>query len=131
MQDQTVSQAGASYGREWAGSLPEFPLAVGDDLTHSYEFAGFRSKRLIFGRFERPGDVHVYSANCHAGGRLRVQSLVPVLPLGGGLAPAFAVVAQSLPYSADVQKLPLPLPAGYSAVVAHPPGELWRRCAIG
>ncbi len=50
--------------------------------------------------------------------------LVPVLPVGGGLAPAFALVAQSLPYSADVQKLPIDLPAGYSAVVAPSPTEL-------
>ena len=40
------------------------------------------------------------------------------------MVPAFAVVAQSLPYSADLQKLPLELPAGYSAVVAPPPSEL-------
>lgn len=113
-----------SYGREWAGSLPEFPDSVGSDLTHSYELADFRLKRLVFGRFERPGDVHVYSSVSHAGGRLRAQSLVPVLPMGGGIAPAFAVVAQSLPYSADRQKMPFPLPAGYSAVVAHPPVEL-------
>lgn len=38
--------------------------------------------------------------------------------------PACAVIAQSLPYSADVQKLPVELPAGYSAVVAPPPGRL-------
>ena len=50
--------------------------------------------------------------------------LVPVLPMGGAVVPAFAVIAQSLPYSADVQKLPLALPAGYSAVVAPPPSEL-------
>jgi hypothetical protein len=117
---QVVSQ----YGREWAGSVPEFPDEVGPDLTHSHEVSDFRLKRLIFGRFDRPGEVHVYSANCHAGGRLRAQSLIPVLPMGGGLAPAFAVVAQSLPYSADVHKLPLKLPGGYSAVVAKPPVEL-------
>jgi len=34
------------------------------------------------------------------------------------------VVAQSLPYNADVQKLPFKLPAGLSAVVAPPPSEL-------
>ncbi|HXF62010.1 MAG TPA: hypothetical protein VNK95_10355 [Caldilineaceae bacterium] len=84
----------------------------------------FRNKQLIFGRIDMPGRVHVYTTDCEAGERLRVQLLVPVLPTGGALAPAVAVVAQSLPYSADVQKLPLPLPAGYSAVVAPPPGEL-------
>jgi hypothetical protein len=49
---------------------------------------------------------------------------VPVLPVGGAVVPAFAVVAQSLPYSADVHKLPFVLPAGLSAVVAPPPTEL-------
>ena len=117
-------QAPPRLGYEWAGSIPEFPSAVGDSLTHSCEMDGFRLKKLIFSRFEHPGDVHVYSADCHAGGRLRAQALVPVLPLGSGLAPAFAVVAQSLPYSADIQKLPLALPAGYSAVVAQPPLQL-------
>ncbi len=34
------------------------------------------------------------------------------------------MAAQSLPYSADVHKLPFELPAGYSAVVAPPPGDL-------
>lgn len=97
---------------------------VGSDLTHSYEVDDFRLKRLIFGRFDRPGEVHVYSAVAHAGGRLCAQSLIPVLSMGGGIAPAFAVVAQSLPYSADRQKIPLALPAGYSAVMAQPPLEL-------
>jgi hypothetical protein len=50
--------------------------------------------------------------------------LVPVLPVGGAVVPAFAVVAQSLPYSADVHRLPFALPAGLSAVVAPPPTEL-------
>ena len=68
--------------------------------------------------------MHVYRAECRAGERLRVQMLVPVLPLGGSVVPAFAVVAQSLPYSADLQKLPFPLPAGFSAVVAPPPTDL-------
>lgn len=124
MRRQTALQSAPQFGREWAGSLPEFPRAVGHDLTHSYEMDEFRLKRLVFGHFARPGEVHVYSANGHAGGRLRVQALIPVLAMGDGLAPAFAVVAQSLPYSADVHKLPLPLPGGYSAVVAQPPGEL-------
>jgi hypothetical protein len=63
-------------------------------------------------------------AECRAGERLRVQMLVPKLPLGGSVVPAFAVVAQSLPYSADMQKLPFALPAGFSAVVATPPAQL-------
>lgn len=111
-------------GQDWAGSLPLFPRRVGAELAESYEIDDFRLKRLLFGRLEKPGVVHVYSANCRAGERLRAQILTPVLPLGGGLAPAFAVVAQSLPYSADVHKLPFGLPAGFSAVVAPPPSEL-------
>jgi len=114
----------AQVGQDWAGSLPEFPGAVDGDLSDSYELDDFRHKRLVFGQFEHPGAVHVYSAGCAAGGRLRVQAHIPVLPLGGSLAPAFAIVAQSLPYSADVHKLPIDLPAGYSVVVAQPPVEL-------
>jgi hypothetical protein len=68
--------------------------------------------------------VHVFRADCRAGDRIRVPMLVPVLPVGGAVVPAFAVVAQSLPYSADVHKLPFTLPAGLSAVVAPPPTEL-------
>ena len=83
----------------------------------------FHQKRLIFNRLSQPGQVHVYSTECRAGERLRVQLFVPVLPLGGSVVPGFAVVAQSLPYSADAQ-LPIELPAGFSAVVAPPPTEL-------
>lgn len=118
------TQSGAQYDREWAGSIPEFPKRIGSQLSDSYALAEFRRKRLLFAGFQTPGEVHVYSGDCHAGGRLRVQSMIPVLHLSAGVAPAFAVVAQSLPYSADVHKLPLPLPAGYSAVVAQPPAEL-------
>ncbi len=117
-------QVQPGVGQDWAGSLPEFPQHVGGSLTDSAEIAGFRAKRLIFSRLDQPGAVHVYSAKCQAGERLRAQILIPVLPLGGGLSPAFAVVAQSLPYSADIHKLPFALPAGYSAVVAPPPGDL-------
>jgi hypothetical protein len=107
-----------------AGSLPYFPNYAGSTLATSLPLPGFGQKGLLFGRLTMPGQVHVYSADCRAGERLRVQMLAPVLPQGGGLAPAFAVVAQSLPYSADVRKLPFALPAGFSAVVAPPPGEL-------
>ncbi len=110
--------------RDWAGSLPTFPHGVGDELVNGYELENLRLKRLLFGRLNHPGAVHVYSADCHAGGRIRVQSQVPVLSAGDGVRAAFAVVAQSLPYSADIHKLPLALPAGFSAVVAHPPTEL-------
>jgi hypothetical protein len=107
-----------------AGSLPYFPGHAGSTLATSLPLPGFGNKRLIFGQFTTPGQAHVFSADCRAGERLRVQMLAPVLAGGGGLAPAFAVVAQSLPYSADVRKLPFDLPAGFSAVVAPPPGEL-------
>jgi hypothetical protein len=104
-----------------AGSLPVFPVAPGDTLATSYGLPDFRQKRLLFGAFTRPGQVHVYSAKCRAGERLRVQMLAPILANGKAVTPAFAVIAQSLPYSADVRRLPLELPAGYSAVVAAPP----------
>ncbi len=111
-------------GADLAGSLPEFPGIPGSTLPTSLPISGFQQKRLIFNRLGQPGQVHVYRADCRAGDRLRVQMLVPVLPLGGSVVPAFAVVAQSLPYSADVHKLPFALPAGLSAVVAPPPTEL-------
>jgi hypothetical protein len=111
-------------GADLAGSRPVFPRTVGSTLTTAGELSSFRHKQLIFNRINLPGRVHVYRAECQAGERLRLQLMVPVLPTGSALAPAIAVVAQSLPYSADVHKLPMALPAGYSAVVAPPPGEL-------
>ena len=117
--DDTVSQ-----GVDLAGSTPVFPGIPGGRLNTGLPMADFANKRLLFNRLEQPGQVHVYSAVCRAGDRLRVQMVVPVLPRGGSVIPAFAVVAQSLPYSADVQKLPVDVPAGYSAIVAPPPTEL-------
>lgn len=111
-------------GTDLAGSLPVFPKTPGSTLATSLALANVRRKQLVFNRLSQPGQIHVYRAECRAGERLRVQMFVPVLPLGGSVVPAFAVVAQSLPYSADLQKLPLELPAGYSAVVAPPPSEL-------
>jgi hypothetical protein len=59
------------------------------------------------------------------GERLRVQTpWFLFCPPGACRRAAFAIVAQSLPYSADVHKLPFALPAGYSAVVAAPPTQL-------
>lgn len=110
--------------RALAGSLPLFPSNAGNGLASSYALPDFHQKRLLFDRIGQPGAVRVYSAECRAGERLRVQLLVPVLPLGGSVVPALAVVAQSLPYSADVHKLPIDLPAGFSAVVAPPPSQL-------
>lgn len=111
-------------GADLAGSLPIFPKIPGNTLQTSLPLPNFRQKRLLFNRLSYPGQIHIYQAECRAGERLRVQMLVPVLPMGGAVVPAFALVAQSLPYSADVQKLPFELPAGYSAVVAPPPSEL-------
>ena len=114
----------ARTGADLAGSLPEFPGIPGSTLPTSLSVQSFQQKRLLFNRLGQPGQVHVYRADCRAGDRIRVQMLVPVLPVGGAVVPAFAVVAQSLPYSADVHKLPFTLPAGLSAVVAPPPTEL-------
>ena len=111
-------------GRELAGSRPHFAAATASDFATAQPLSEFRRRRLLFNRVARPGQIHVYSANCRAGERIRAQLFVPVLPLGGALIPAFAIVGQSLPYSADVQRLPLDLPAGFSAVVAPPPSEL-------
>lgn len=107
-----------------AGSLPVFLPSPGATLATSKGLPTLRRKQLLFNRLSKLGQVHVYSAECNAGERLRVQSFVPVLPLGGAVIPACAVIAQSLPYSADIQKLPFALPAGYSAVVAPPPTRL-------
>jgi len=111
-------------GTDLAGSLPLFPAKPGARLATSSALPTLRRKQLLFGRLTRPGEIHVYSAECNAGERLRIQSYVPLLPMGGAVMPACAIIAQSLPYSADVQKLPVTLPAGYSAVVAPPPGKL-------
>jgi hypothetical protein len=114
----------AIVGTDLAGCTPTFPGLPGEKLAESLPIADMRAKRLLFNRLRAPGQVHVYSAECVAGERLRVQMYVPVLPTGGAVVPAFALVAQSLPYSADVRRLPLELPAGFSAVVAPPPSDL-------
>ncbi len=129
-----------------AGSLPSFPPLPGEELAASQHVPNIRRKRLLFNRLTMPGQVHVYSAALRAGQRLRVQMYVPVLPSGGAVAPAFAIVAQSLPYSTGKAKgkeratskaeakaeakpasnlaPPLDVPAGYSTMVAPPPGNL-------
>lgn len=109
-----------------SGASPLFPGVPGSDLASSLPLPDLRYKRLIFNRIFTPGQIHVYRAACVAGERLRVQMHVPALPLGGGLTAAFAVLGQSLPYSADVRRLPVDIPAGYSAVVAPPPSQLTR-----
>jgi hypothetical protein len=84
----------------------------------------FRRKQLVFSRLDHPGVVHVYRADCRAGERLRVQVMTPVLPSGGAVTPAVAVVAQSLPATLQELQLPLALPKGYSAVAIPPPNRL-------
>lgn len=108
----------SNTGLDLAGSLPRFLQRPGHTWTTSLALPNLVRKQLIFSRFGGPGDVHVYSAYCRAGDRLRIQSLLPNLPTGSAPPVAFAVVAQSLPYSADAQQIPIQLPAGFSAVVA-------------
>ena len=125
---QTVLQTGASAApatvNELAGNLPLFPSQPGEKLATALDLGDFRTKRMIFSRFNSPGEVHVYRADCVAGEQLHVRALVPELPHGGAVVTTFAVVAQSLPYSADVRKLPIDLPNGFSAVVAPVQSEL-------
>ena len=71
-------------GADLAGSLPIFPAIPGSTLATSSGLPTLRRKQLLFNRLTQPGQVHVYSADCNAGERLRVQSYVPLLPLGGG-----------------------------------------------
>ena len=108
-----------------AGSTPVFVREVGSTLVTSAEVGDFRQRQLIFNQIDSPGRVHVYRADCRAGERLRVQLLTPLLATGGALTPAMAVIAQSLPYDGQDEKLPFSLPAGYSAVVAAPPRALF------
>jgi hypothetical protein len=107
-----------------AGSRPIFPGLPGERLINGLPIENFDEKRLIFNQFDTPGQVHIYKADCRAGERLRAQMFVPVLPRGGTAVPAFAIIGQSLPYSADAQKLPVDLPKGYSAIVAPSPSQL-------
>ena len=111
-------------GTDLAGSLPLFRLEPGSTLGDSALLPDLRQKRLLFNRITQPEQIHVYRAPCAAGARVRVQLYVPALPMSGAVTPAFAIVGKSLPYSADMERLPLDLPAGYSAVVAPSPSEL-------
>jgi hypothetical protein len=107
-----------------AGSAPCFARNVGGTMLTSAVLGDFRQRQLIFNHLDQPGRVHVYRADCRAGERLRVQLLTPVLPRGGAVTPAMAVIAQSLPYDGVETELPFPLPAGFSAVVVSPPRAL-------
>ena len=125
--ESTVTPSGQQKARisaDLAGSTPIFAREVGGTLVTSAEMGDFRQRKLVFNHFDQPGRVHIYRADCRAGERLRVQILTPVLPRGSSVAPAVAVIAQSLPYDAEDVKLPFALPAGYSAVVASPPKSL-------
>lgn len=121
MNKNDIQSTGAAA--DLAGSLPLFPpqpspAAKGGELNSALRLPDFTQKYLLFNRLLAPGQVHVYRADCRAGARLRAQMFAPILPLGSSISPRFAIVAQSLPYSADVQLLPFELPAGFSAVVA-------------
>lgn len=114
----------ARLSTDLAGSTPVFVREVGSTLVNGTEVGDLQQRHLIFNHLDRPGRVHVYRADCRAGERLRVQLLIPLLAAGGAVTPSMAVVAQSLPYDGDDDKLPFPLPAGYSAVVTSPPRAL-------
>lgn len=107
-----------------ARSRVRFPAQPGSTPATSLNLPDLRHKQLIFNQLELPGRVHVYRADCPAGARLRVHVLTPHLQTGRAVTPAVAVVAQSLPYHAAGADLPIPLPAGYSAVTLMPPDEL-------
>ncbi len=111
-------------GADLAGGRPVFPGLPGEKLANGLPLDNFAEKRLIFNHFTTPGQLHIYRADCAAGERLRAQLLVPVLSRGGAVVPAFALIGQSLPYSADAQKLPIELPKGFSAIVAPSPSKL-------
>lgn len=111
-------------GADLAGSRPVFPGLPGEKLANGLPLDDFAEKRLIFNHLGTPGQVHIYRADCSAGERLRAQLLVPVLTRGATAVPAFALIGQSLPYSADAQQLPIDLPKGYSAIIAPSPSKL-------
>jgi hypothetical protein len=123
-EDTTTPSQQPRLSSDLAGSTPLFARGIGGTLVTSAEMGDFRQRHLVFNLLDRPGQVHVYRADCRAGERLRVQMLTPVLPNGGAVIPAVAVIAQSLPYAGEEGKLPIQLPAGYSAVVASPPRAL-------
>jgi len=114
----------SDHGTDLAGSRPIFPGLPGNGFDSALSLPDFRHKRLIFNQLVVSGQMHVYSANCRAGARLRAQLFIPQLGSGRATVPNFAIVAQSLPYSADIHKLPIEVPAGFSAVVAPPMGQL-------
>jgi hypothetical protein len=119
-----LPEAPQRLSTDLAGSTPRFLQDVGSTLPTSALLGDFRQRQLIFNYLDRPGRVHIYRADCRAGERLRVQLLTPVLPRGGAVTPALAVIAQSLPYRGEEVQLPFTLPAGYSAVVVSPPRAL-------
>lgn len=112
-------------GIDLAGSYPVFPRAPGNRLGSALTLTDFRKKRLLFQHFDDSESIHVYQADCRAGERLRVQMVYPILEKERTAEARFAVIGQSLPYSADIQDLPLQLPTGFRAVVAPQMNE-WR-----
>lgn len=119
-----MQEPSTSTGVDLAGSYPLFPGRPGAKFETALSMPDFRRKRLIFNHFIPTENVHVYQAECRAGERLRVQMVYPVLKEGRAIQARFAIVAQSLPYSADLQELPINLPAGFRAVVSPKMSEL-------
>lgn len=119
-----MQEPSAGTGIDLAGSLPTFLDRPGTKFGTALTLFDFRRKRLIFNHFLPGETVHVYQADCRAGERLRAQIVYPILREGRAVQAQFAVVAQSLPYSADLDELPMPLPAGFRAVVSPTMNEV-------
>ncbi|MEM7128786.1 MAG: hypothetical protein AAF702_20805 [Chloroflexota bacterium] len=113
-----MQESSSERGTDLAGGLPIFPQIPGAKFGDALSLPDFRRKRLLFNHFELTQSIHIYQADCRAGARLRVQMIYPLLKRGRTAQARFAVIAQSLPYSADQDALPIPLPAGFRAVVA-------------
>lgn len=119
-----MQEPSTSTGIDLAGSYPTFPGRPGSKYETALSMQDFRRKRLVFNHFVPTERVHVYQAECRAGERLRAQLVYPMLNEGRAVEARFAIVAQSLPYSADMDQLPIPIPAGFRAVVSPRMSEL-------
>jgi hypothetical protein len=93
---------------------------AGRSLAVATPLGGMTRCSVVLNTIDHPGRGHVYRADCPAGTRLRVQVLIPSLAAGRALNPAVAVLAQGAPASNNSLKLPVSVPAGYSAQVAAP-----------
>ena len=104
-----------------AGSLVRLLRGAGVALASATSLTDVTRCQVILNQFDHPGRAHVYRADCSAGTRLRVQLLTPALSVGRALTPAVAVLAQGIPAGGDALKLPVTVPAGYSAQTIAPP----------